>query len=90
MCVNIAAIEDANGVESVGTSQSFPIPDKYIEEIKKGELGSVLDRLFNEKELAKRKGGICLLTKGQVSRIELTTNAFVMALITYINGDMWK
>ena len=38
----------------------------------------------------KVKGGINLLTKGEVSRIELTKGAFIMALISHINGEIWK
>ena len=36
--INAAVIEDSKGLQSVGTSQGFPIPDKYIDEIKETEL----------------------------------------------------
>ena len=49
-----------------------------------------MDKIFNGQELAKGKGGISYLTKGEVSRIDLTRNAFVMALTKYINGDIWR
>ena len=49
-----------------------------------------MDRLFNSKELGKSKGGINFLTKDEVTRIDLTRNAFVMALIKFINGEVWK
>ena len=32
--INAVIIEDMNGFQSFGTSQGFPIPDKYIDEIK--------------------------------------------------------
>ena len=51
---------------------------------------SSLDRLFCGENLGRGKGGISRLTKDVVSRIELTKNAFVMALIGHINGDIWK
>ena len=88
--INAAVIEDANGFQSVGCSQGFPIPNKYIDEIKETELGKVMDKVFKSENLGKGKGGISRLTKDEVSRIELTTNAFVMALIPHINGDIWK
>ena len=88
--VNIAYIEDREGFSSTGLSQGFPIPEKYIDEIKSTELGTVMDRIFSEKGLAQRKGGISFLTKDQVTRIELTRGAFIMALIKYINGDIWR
>ena len=88
--INCAVIEDSKGFQSVGTSQGFPIPEKYIEEIKETELGKVMDKIFNGKELSKGKGGISYLTKDEVSRIDLTKNAFIMALTKHINGDIWK
>ena len=90
LIINFAYIEDNNGTRSLGTSQGFPIPDKYIEEIKEYELGPVMDRLFSDSELSKGKGGIGLLTKDAVSRIDITKDAFIMALTKFINGDIWK
>ena len=88
--INAVVVEDSNGFQSVGTSQGFPIPDKYIDEIRQTELGKVMDKIFSGKELGKGKGGISFLTKNEVTRIELTRNAFIMALISHINGDTWK
>lgn len=39
-----------------------------------------MDEIFNGKELGKGKGGISFLTKNEVTRIDLTRNAFIMAL----------
>lgn len=88
--INAVVIEDSKGFQSVGISQGFPIPDKYIDEIKETELGKVMDKIFSGKELGKGKGGISFLTKDEVSRIDLTRNAFVMALTKHINGDVWR
>lgn len=88
--INAVVIEDSKGFQSVGVSQGFPIPNKYIDEIKSTELGKVMDKIFSGKELGKGKGGISFLTRDVVTRIELTKNAFVMALTTHINGDMWR
>ena len=88
--INAVVIEDSEGFQSVGISQGFPIPDKYIDEIKETELGKVMDKIFRGKELGKGKGGISFLTKGEVSRIDLTKSAFIMALTKHINGDIWR
>ena len=87
---NAAVIEDSNGIQSVGISQGFEIPNKYIEDIKKYSLGPVMDKIFSGNELSKGKGGISFLTKDALSRIDLTRDAFVMALIKHINGEIWK
>ena len=88
--INAVVIEDSKGFQSVGTSQGFPIPDKYIDEIKKTELGKVMDKIFGGKELGKGKGGISFLTKDEITRIDLTRNAFIMALTRFINEDIWN
>ena len=88
--INCVVIENREGLQSVGTSQGFPIPDKYIKEIRETELGKVMDKIFNGKELGKGKGGISFLTRDEVSRIDLTRNAFIMALTKHINGDLWR
>ena len=88
--INCVVIEDSKGFQSVGTSQGFPVPKKYIEEIKQTELGEVMDKIFTGKDLGKRKGGISFLTKNEVSRIDLTRGAFIMALTQHINGDIWR
>lgn len=88
--INAAVIENKDGLQSIGISQGFEIPEKYIDEIINTELGKVMDKIFSGKELAKGKGGISFLTKDEVSRIDLTESAFVMALIKHINGNLWK
>mgnify|MGYP004661238147 CR=1 FL=1 len=88
--INAVVIEDSKGFQSVGTSQGFPIPEKYIEEIKETELGKVMDKIFDGNELGKGKGGISFLTKDKITRIDLTRNAFIMALISHINGEIWR
>lgn len=88
--INCVVIENNDGMQSLGTSQGFPIPDKYIDEIKNTELGKVMDKIFSKEQLGKGNGGISILTKNEVSRIDLTKNAFIMALTKYINGDLWK
>jgi len=88
--INAVVIENAEGFQTVGTSQGFQIPEKYVEEVKEIELGKVMDKIFDKQQLGQGKGGISLLTKGEISRIQLTRDAFVMALIGHINGEVWK
>ena len=88
--INTAIVEDNKGFQTIGTSQGFQIPDRYMPEIRETELGKVMDKIFSGDNLGKGKGGISRLTKDVVTRIELTKNAFIMALIGHINGDTWK
>ena len=90
MIVNIAVIEDDKDFESYGISPGFPVPGKYVDDIIKTELGTVMDRIFSSEDLRSSYGGISLLTHDVISRIDLTEHAFVMALTTYINGNVWS
>lgn len=88
--VNVAVIKDKTGYESFGTSPGFPVPEKYVDEIISTDLGRVMDRIFSQTDLRSGKGGIALLTHNEVSRIGLTKEAFIMALTSFVNGDIWK
>mgnify|MGYP002511020316 CR=1 FL=1 len=88
---NIAVIEDNSNFESYGTSPSFPVPERLVQDIIDTDLSQVMDRVFTkDEERHNRGGGIQLLTHGEISRIDLTQMAFIMALTKYINEDKWK
>lgn len=90
LIINMAVIEDKNGKTSVGSSSGFPVPEKYVDEIISTDLGKVMDKIFNEKELRSKQGGIALLTNDAISRYDLTDQAFVMALTKFVNGNIWE
>lgn len=86
---NIAVIKDKNGYESWGTSPSFPVPDQYVDQIISSDLGQVMDQIFEQNDLRSGKGGVNFLTDGVISRIDLTRDAFVMALTQHVN-EVWN
>lgn len=90
MDFNIAVIEDKNGKQSVGSSAGFQIPSQYVDEIIETELGKVMDRIFCKHEINKQNGGIGILTRDEISRVDLTRQAFIMALVRFINGEIWE
>ena len=91
MITNIAVIEDNEDFESYGTSSSFPVPDNLVQKIIDTNLSEVMNTIFEEdKERHNHGGGIQLLTHNKISRINLTEEAFIMALTKYINGEKWR
>ncbi len=88
--INIAVIKDKFGYESWGTSPAFPVPEKYVDEIIKTDLGQVMDSIFSKNDLRSSVGGISFLTHNEKNRIELTEDAFIMALTQFVNNDIWK
>lgn len=87
--INIAVIKDKNGYESWGTSPGFPVPDKYVDEIIKTDLGKVMDNIFKQNDLRSGNGGVSFITNGVITRIDQTRYAFVMALTQHIN-QVWN
>lgn len=88
--ITIAFIKDKEGTISIGYSSAYPIPLKYVEEIKKKSLKVVMKEIFKENKLTTDMGGINYLTSGKITRVDLTTQATIMALTTFINGEYWK
>jgi len=86
---NIAVIVDKNGYESIGTSEGFPIPERYIDEIKSTEFGTFMDKFANSSNIKQNHGGVYVLTR-KLTREDLTEHAFLMALTQFINGKEWK
>jgi len=89
MIINIAVIKDKAGYESWGMSSAFPVPDKYVDEIISTNLGQVMDKIFEQHDLRSGKGGINFVTGGVISRIDLTKEAFIMALSQHTN-QIWN
>ena len=91
MITNIAVIEDNKKFESYGTSPSFPVPDNLVQKVLDTNLSEAMDTVLGEdKERHNHSGGIQLLTHNEISRIDLTEYAFIMALTKYINGEKWR
>lgn len=91
MITNIAVIEDNKKFESYGTSPSFPVPDNLVQKVIDTNLSEAMDTVLGEdKERHNHSGGIQLLTHNEISRIDLTEYAFIMALTKYINGEKWR
>ena len=91
MITNIAVIEDNTDFESYGTSPSFPVPDRLVKDIIDTDLSQVMNTVFSKDDERHNKGGgIQLLTHNEITRIDLTEYAFIMALTKYINEEKWK
>ena len=48
-----------------------------------------MDNIFKQHDLRSNKGGISFLTNNVINRIDLTKEAFIMALTQYIN-EIWN
>lgn len=91
MITNIAVIEDNHEFESYGTSPSFPVPDRLVNDVINTNLSEVMNNVFTKDDERHNKcGGIQILTHEKITRIDLTESAFIMALTKYVNGEIWR
>lgn len=90
--IQAAAVVDSSGRVGVGFSPGFPLPPKLVEAIERGEVSELeeaVDRLFGTRKIGEAGGLVSLLTRGKVTREELTYFAVVMALIPFVNERLW-
>ncbi len=75
---------------SIGFGPGFEFPPRVVEEALKGrEVGDVMEEITGIENIGERMGAVHYLTRGVISRIELTRIAVTMALIPWINKDLY-
>ena len=85
----VAVVYDGERM-SIGFGPGFEYPPIVIEEVLKGkEVGEVMEKISGIKNLGERFGAIHFLTKGAISRAELSKIAVTMALIPWINKNLY-
>lgn len=91
MITSVAMVEDNKENKGQGTGPSFPLPEKYVQNVIDKGLGQVMSKILEKDEnLHNRGGGIQLLTHDAISRIDVNEIAFIMALTKFVNGDVWR
>jgi len=84
--LQVAAIVGPGGGVSIGTSQGFMMPRRVEEEVLGGvELGAAAG-VERPGDIGESIGYIGVLTRGAVTRQDLTVASIVMALLPWVNG----
>lgn len=77
--------------ESQARSATFPLPPAVVRRIQAGgELGPIMDELFQTRESKKKGGAVGLLTNGLVTRDALYAQPLIMALIPFLQNRLWE
>lgn len=75
---------------SIGFGPGFEFPPFVVEKALKGvEVGKVMGDFTGIRDIGKRIGAIHYLTKGRISRTDLTRIAVTMALIPWLNKELY-
>jgi len=85
--VQIAAVVDSSGRLSFGSSSGFPIPTKFVSLIgfEQAELDKYAHELTGAKKIREEDGVVYHLSKGRLSRVEMTEQCVSMALVPWLN-----
>ncbi len=83
-------IIDKHGKLGYGTSPLFELPDKVTEHLLNGvELGHVMDKLTGEENTKQKQGAVGIFTKGIMDRKSFYVNGLVVALIPFLNDELY-
>ncbi len=76
---------------TIGFGPGFEYPPRVVREVLSGkEVGDVMEILTGIKSLGKKQGAIGFLTKNAVTRSMLSEIAVTMALIPWLNREMYR
>jgi len=86
------AIADREGLVTLGCSPGFEMPPEIVQGVLagKGEVKELFEEAFKVKRIGETIGAIGFLSKGLVSRGEITEQAVLMALIPRINREIYR
>lgn len=85
------AIIDREGRLTVGCNSGFEQPPEVIEHVlkEKREIGEVMEKLTGINRLGNGVGAVGVLSKGKLTRKELTEQAVLMAMIPRLNEKIY-
>ncbi len=89
MDFQVAVIYDGS-ILTIGFGPGFEFPIRVVKEALEGkEVGKVMEEITGIERIGERQGAVHYLTRGKVSRVELTKMAVTMALIPWLNGELY-
>ena len=89
--IAVTCIINKKGDVGYGTTPAFPLPAVVMKEIAAGHvLGGVADLLTGTEQVARKGGIIGHLTKGVMERTEYNVHSITMALIPFVNKDIYS
>ncbi len=89
--VQVASVK-CSGRLTYGLSPGFMIPRRFWEPLVAGEapeLEVLVDKWFGTRNIGDKGGLISLVTRGVIDRVHLTRDAVIMAIVPYINEELY-
>jgi inosine/xanthosine triphosphatase len=93
MDFQFCVIMDENKDITLGSGVAFEYPSSVINEIlsnRDTEIGDIMGRLANNKNLKNESGAISFLSKNIINRTEILSQAVISALLPRINPELYE
>ena len=93
MDFQFCAIIDEIEFLTLGSGIAFEYPQSVMDEIlsnKNTEIGEIMGRLANNKNLKYESGAISFLSKNVINRTEILSQAVICALLPRINEELYR
>ncbi len=89
--LQVAVIVDREGHSGLGLSSGFVIPSLFTEKMREEgkELDSYSHELTRAEKITEEEGIVYHLTKGKISRLQMTEQSVSMALIPWLNKEAY-
>ena len=89
-CFSGMCIIDNRGKIGFGTSSCFELPNQIVKKLLNGvELGEVMDKIIGDHNTKQKGGAIEFFTKGIMERKDIYVSGLIVALIPFINEELY-
>jgi len=89
MDFQVAVVFDGENY-TIGFGPGFEYPVKVVEMAKSGiEVGKIMEEISGIEQIGRKFGAIHYLSKGVISRTELSRIAVTMALLPWVNSELY-
>ncbi len=83
-------VSDRTGKTSKGRTGVFLLPKKIVEYLRAGdELGTAVDKVFDEKNSKQKGGSVGILTGNTIDRTAYYHHAIILALVPFKNPELY-
>ena len=89
--LQVAVVVDREGHSGLGLSSGFMIPRTFVEKLQNEgtELDSHSHELTRTEKISEEGGIVCPLTRGRISRLQMTEQCVTMALVPWLNRESY-
>jgi inosine/xanthosine triphosphatase len=89
--LQVAVIVDREGRSGTGFSSGFVVPEPFLKRMRDEgtELDTYSHELTRAEKITKEEGIVYHLTKGKISRLQMTEECVTMAIIPWLNKESY-